>query len=124
MKIKFKIALYYTVSATVLLITFATLAYYFSVKERRQEFQDRLEYRARSIASVLDEGARLETNLLKRLEKNSFQDLHQESILVYNHNDDIVYSSESDTAIKIQIGLLSYIRRTGIYHFEKMIQKR
>ncbi|WP_295124103.1 HAMP domain-containing sensor histidine kinase [uncultured Chitinophaga sp.] len=119
MKIKFKIALYYTVSAAVLLITFATLAYYFSVKERSQEFYDRLEYRARSIANVLDEGVHLETQLLKRLDKTTFQDLYQETIVVYNGANDVVYASQRDTAISIKLELLSFIRRNGIYHFEK-----
>lgn len=119
MQIKFKIALYYTVSATVLLVTFATLAYYFSVKERRQEFQDRLEYRARSIANVLSEGWRLETNLLKKLDKTAFQDLYRETIVVYNEANDIVYASQRDTAISIKVGLLTYIRKVGSYSFEK-----
>ncbi|UYQ95202.1 ATP-binding protein [Chitinophaga horti] len=119
MKIKFKIALYYTVTATVLLVTFATLAYFLSVKERRQEFQDRLEYRARSVASVLEEGIRQETQLLKKLEETSFQDLYRESIVVYNHNNDVVYSSQRDTAISIKIDILKFIRRGGVYHFER-----
>jgi len=119
MQIKYKIALYYTLSATVLLVSFATLAYYFSAKSRKAEYLERLEYRARSIANVIIEGDRIRVDLLRKLDKTTFQDLYQETILVYDPDYDLLYSNLQDTAIRTHRSLLDYIKKNGIYSAEK-----
>ena len=72
MNIKYKIAVYYTLSAAFLLIAFAGLSYYFSAESRRAEYQDRLEYRARSIGSVIIENDHVQISLLRKLDKTTF----------------------------------------------------
>lgn len=119
MKIKYKIALYYTLSATLLLVSFATLAYYFSAQSRRQEYLERLEYRARSIANVIIEDDKVRIDLLRKLDKTTFQDLYQETILVYSPNYDLLYSNLKDTAIRTHRSLLDYIKTNGVYSYEK-----
>jgi two-component system sensor histidine kinase ArlS len=119
MKIKYKIALYYTLSATLLLVSFATMAYYFSAQSRRQEYLERLEYRARSIANVIIEDDRVRIDLLRKLDKTTFQDLYQETILVYNPNYDLLYSNLKDTAIRTHRRLLDFIKTNGVYSYER-----
>ena len=119
MKIKYKIGIYYTVSAAILLIAFASLAYYFSAQSRKAEYLERLEYRARSIANVIIEGDKVRIDLLRKLDKTTFQDLYKETILVYNPNYDLLYSNLKDTAIRTHRSLLDYIKRNGIYNYEK-----
>jgi Signal transduction histidine kinase len=121
-KIKYKIGIYYTVSAALLLIAFASLAYYFSAQSRKAEYLERLEYRARSIANVIIEGDMVRIDLLRKLDKTTFQDLYKETILVYSPNSpnyDLLYSNLKDTAIRTSRGLLDYIKRNGIYSYEK-----
>jgi signal transduction histidine kinase len=118
-KIKYKIGIYYTVSAAILLIAFASLAYYFSAQSRKAEYLERLEYRARSIANVIIEGDKVRIDLLRKLDKTTFQDLYKETILVYNPNYDLLYSNLKDTAIRTHRSLLDYIKRNGIYNYEK-----
>lgn len=115
MKIKYKIALYYTLSAAFLLIAFATLAYYFSAQSRRAEYLDRLEYRARSIGSVIIENDQVQIGLLRKLDKTTFQDLYRETILVYNERYDLLYTNMKDTAVRTQKFLLDYIKEHGQY---------
>ncbi|MRG44411.1 HAMP domain-containing protein [Chitinophaga sp. SYP-B3965] len=115
MKIKYKIALYYTLSAAFLLIAFATLAYYFSAQSRRAEYLDRLEYRARSIGSVIIENDQVQIGLLRKLDKTTFQDLYRETILVYNERYDLLYANVKDTAVRTQKFLLDYIKEHGQY---------
>lgn len=115
MKIKYKIALYYTLSAAFLLIAFATLAYYFSAQSRRAEYLDRLEYRARSIGSVIIENDQVQIGLLRKLDKTTFQDLYQETILVYSERYDLLYTNMKDTAVRTQKSLLDYIKQHGQY---------
>lgn len=119
MKIKYKIGIYYTLSAAILLIAFASLAYYFSAQSRQAEYMERLEYRARSIANVIIEDDKVRIDLLRKLDKTTFQDLYQETILVYNPNYDLLYSNLKDTAIRTHRSLLDFIKRNGIYSYEK-----
>ncbi len=121
MKIKYKIALYYTLSATILLAFFATLAYYFSAQSRKAEYLERLEYRARSIANVIIEDDTVKVDLLRKLDKTTFQDLYQETILVYtpNPNYDLLYSNLKDTTVSTLRSRLDYISRNGSYAYEK-----
>lgn len=113
MKIKYKIAIYYTLSAAFLLIAFAVLAYYFSAKSRRDEYLERLEYRARSIGSVIIENDQVQIGLLRKLDKTTFQDLYQETILVYNENYDLLYTNVKDTAVRIPRALLDQVKQQG-----------
>ncbi|SFW31710.1 HAMP domain-containing sensor histidine kinase [Chitinophaga sancti] len=115
MKIKYKIALSYSISAIILLNTFAILAYYLSSQSRQAEYLDRLEYRARSIANVIIEDNTVKVDLLRKLDKTTFQDLYKESILVYNLNYDLLYSNMKDTAIRTSRPLLDYIKKYGEY---------
>ncbi|ASZ13093.1 HAMP domain-containing protein [Chitinophaga pendula] len=118
MKIKYKIALYYTLSAALLLVAFATLAYYLSAKSRQQEYLERLEYRARSIASVVLEGNIVKVELLRELDRTTFQDLYKEAILVYNTKYDVLYSNIKDTAIRTNRSLLDHIVKYKFYSNE------
>lgn len=119
MKIKYKIALSYSISAFVLLNTFAFLAYYFSAQSRKAEYLERLEYRARSIANVIIEDDRVKIDLLRKLDKTTFQDLYKETILVYDINYDLLYSNVKDTAIRTSRHLLDYIKKNGEYSHER-----
>jgi signal transduction histidine kinase len=118
-KIKYKIALSYSISAFVLLNTFAILAYYFSAQSREAEYLERLEYRARSIANVIIEDDRVKVDLLRKLDKTTFQDLYKETILVYNPSYDLLYSNIKDTAIRTSRHLLDYIKKNGKYSHER-----
>ncbi|SKA46185.1 Signal transduction histidine kinase [Chitinophaga eiseniae] len=115
MKIKYKIALYYTLSASLMLIAFAALAYYFSSKSRRAEYLERLEYRARSIANVIIEDGHVKVDLLRKLDRTTFQDLYKETILVYNPEYDLLYSNLKDTTIRTHRSLLDYIKQNKLY---------
>jgi signal transduction histidine kinase len=118
-KIKYKIALSYSISAFVLLNTFAILAYYFSAQSRKAEYLERLEYRARSIANVIIEDDNVKVDLLRKLDKTTFQDLYKETILVYNPSYDLLYSNIKDTAIRTSRHLLDYIKKNGEYSHER-----
>ncbi|WP_147323532.1 sensor histidine kinase [Chitinophaga silvatica] len=119
MKIKYKIALYYTLSATLMLIAFAGLAYYFSAKSRKAEYLERLEYRARSIANVIIEDGNVKVDLLRKLDRTTFQDLYKETILVYNPGYDLLYSNLKDTTIRTNPALLAYIKENNLYSYDK-----
>lgn len=102
-----------------MLIAFAVLAYYFSAKSRKAEYLERLEYRARSIANVIIEDGNVKVDLLRKLDRTTFQDLYKETILVYNPSYDLLYSNLKDTTIRTHRSLLDYIRQNKIYSDNK-----
>ncbi|CAL1518120.1 Adaptive-response sensory-kinase SasA [Chitinophaga sp. MM2321] len=102
-----------------MLIAFAVLAYYFSAKSRKAEYLERLEYRARSIASVIIEDGHVKVDLLRKLDRTTFQDLYKESILVYNPDYDLLYSNLKDTTIRTHRSLLDYIKENKLYSYDK-----
>jgi signal transduction histidine kinase len=102
-----------------MLIAFAVLAYYFSAKSRKAEYLERLEYRARSIANVIVEDDRIKIDLLRKLDRTTFQDLYKETILVYSSDYDLLYSNMKDTAIHTHTSLLNYIRDNKLYSYDK-----
>lgn len=102
-----------------MLIAFAVLAYYFSAKSRKAEYLERLEYRARSIANVIIEDGNVKVDLLRKLDRTTFQDLYKETILVYNPNYDLLYSNLKDTTIRTYPSLLNYIKENKLYSYDK-----
>jgi len=102
-----------------MLMIFAVLAYYFSSKSRKAEYLERLEYRARSIANVIIEDGHVKVDLLRKLDRTTFQDLYKEAILVYNPNYDLLYSNLKDTTIRTHRSLLDYITLNKSYSYEK-----
>ncbi|PSL43708.1 signal transduction histidine kinase [Chitinophaga niastensis] len=102
-----------------MLIAFAVLAYYFSAKSRKAEYLERLEYRARSIANVIIEDGNIKVDLLRKLDRTTFQDLYKETILVYNTNYDLLYSNLKDTTIRTHPSLLKYITENKQYSYDK-----
>lgn len=131
MKIKYKIALYYTLSAAFLLVAFAVLAYYFSGRTRHEEYLGRLEYRAMSIGAVIIENDEVQIGLLRKLDKTTFQDLYEETIQVYDDHYNLLYSNMKDAALHAPRALLErikarkrYVRRdesgetVGVYYTE------
>ncbi len=102
-----------------MLMIFAVLAYYFSSKSRKAEYLERLEYRARSIANVIIEDGHVKVDLLRKLDRTTFQDLYKEAILVYNPNYDLLYSNLKDTTIRTHRNLLDYIKVNKSYSYEK-----
>ncbi|RFS19594.1 sensor histidine kinase [Chitinophaga silvatica] len=102
-----------------MLIAFAGLAYYFSAKSRKAEYLERLEYRARSIANVIIEDGNVKVDLLRKLDRTTFQDLYKETILVYNPGYDLLYSNLKDTTIRTNPALLAYIKENNLYSYDK-----
>ncbi|WP_157760902.1 sensor histidine kinase [Chitinophaga caeni] len=124
MSIKYKIALYYSLSAVLLLVTFASFSYYFSAKMRTQEYTGRLTYRAESIAKVLGDGAQIKSDvlLLDKLDQTAFQDLFLEEIMVYDPVDfDLVYTNIQDKVVQVDIRQLELLKREKYMHKQVLV---
>lgn len=89
----------------------ASSAIYFSAsKFRRDDFYNRLRNKGRSTARLLFEADRIEPERVLDIEKENPVNLYNEKIIIINFLDDIVYSTDENSEIKISPELLEKVR--------------
>lgn len=113
MKIKDRIALQFTVIVASILITFSVLIYSVSANFREEEFNERLSSRALSTCRFLVKVNEVNIDLLRIIDKNT-QDLVDENVLVFNRENELIYSAVDSGQINYNQALLDEIRRDGV----------
>jgi signal transduction histidine kinase len=99
-------------SAIVAVIMFiASLSVYISFsKSRKEEFFGRLESKAQLVAQMLIEIDGIDTEMLRRIEKNNPLSLPNEKIIIYDYLNNVIYSSDEDKKLKIHAWYLDKVR--------------
>ena len=81
-----------------MILVFTSLSVYILFAEgRKQEFYDRLGSKATLVAQMLIDIDEIDAELLKKIEKNNPVSLPNEKIIIYDFNDEIVYSTDIET---------------------------
>lgn len=89
----------------------ASSAIYFSAsKFRRDDFHNRLRNKGRSTARLLFEADRIEPERVLDIEKENPVNLYNEKIIIINFLDDILYSTDEKSEIKISPEILERVR--------------
>lgn len=123
MEIKKKITLHFTGIVALLLAVSLLIIYLLFASFRKDDFKERLSNKALSIAQLIAETDRLEPELIKRIEKNNPTSLPKEKIIVFNDNNDIIYSSGLNSENHISEDLIILIRNTEfIYQKNGLIE--
>src|SRR6188768_1054769 len=119
MKIKFKIALLFTLLVTLIFLLLGTTVYYLSSLNRQSEFSLRLQNRALTSTRLLLELEEINRPLLKKIDSLTMNLLFEERISVYNDKNELFYSnrSEIDDLLKPNNKLLDRIRKYKNYRF-------
>jgi signal transduction histidine kinase len=118
MKIRTRLSLQFAlVTASILLVSLSSI-YLFSARYRQEQFYDRLMQRARNTARLLIEVSEVDHDLLKIIDRNTLS-LPQESILIFNHNNDLIYSSQDEAPDLINSDLLDQIRLQDEVRFQE-----
>jgi signal transduction histidine kinase len=104
--------LLYQFIATVALILFlSSLAIYVSFsKIRKDEFYERLDSKAKMVAQMLIDIEEIDAELLKKIEKNNPVSLPNEKIIIYDYQNNVLFSTDEDHILKITTELLDAIR--------------
>lgn len=97
MKIRTKLALYFTLIVASILVLFAVSVYFFSSSYRQQQFYSRLKEKATNTAKLLIEIDEVSYDLLKIIDKNTVS-LSNRRIVIYNAQNQKVYD-DNDTLI-------------------------
>ena len=77
---------------------------------RKEEFKERLSVKARSVAQLISEIESSDSELLARIEKNNPTSLPNEKIIVYNEDNQAIYSSGLNSDDTFSESLISEIR--------------
>src|SRR5262245_48218065 len=96
MKIKFKIALIFTLLVTLILLVLGIAIYYFSALNRQNQFSQRLKNRALTNARLLIELEEMNKPLLKKIDSLTMNLLFEERILIYDDKKNLVYVNRSE----------------------------
>lgn len=91
MKIKYRIAILFTILVTLILFFVCASIYYFSNLNRELDFKRRLRNRALSTISLLVKVEGMDQALLKRIDENTLISLKEKSVLVYDGQNKEIY---------------------------------
>jgi signal transduction histidine kinase len=119
MKIKFKIALLFTLLVTLIFLLLGSAVYYFSSLNRKNEFSQRLRNRALTTSRLLIELEEINRPLLKKIDSLTMNLLFEESISIYNDKNELYYSNRAIIAepVKPTVSMLEMIRKDKEYRF-------
>lgn len=110
MDIKTLLALRFLIIVASLLFIYSIAVYQFSSYFRQKEFYDRLKEKALSTAKLLLED-KFDSEILKIIDRESFNAIISEKVTIYNDEDQPIYSSD-EFYIPASKELLSKIRRS------------
>ena len=119
MKIKFKIALIFTVLVTLIILMLGIGVYYFSSLNRQDQFTQRLRNRALTNARLLIELEEMNKPLLKKIDSLTMNLLFEERIMIYDAKNNLVYVNRSEITQPAapDTVLLNKIKQEKEYHF-------
>jgi len=94
-----------------ILLLFSLVTIYFSFSQtRKEEFYDRLGSKAKLVAQMLIDIAEIDSELLKRIEKNNPLNLANEKIVIFNFQDERIYSTDEDNYLNLSPALIQEVR--------------
>ena len=103
--------LYQFIGIVAMILVFVSLSVYFLFSEgRKQEFYERLGSKAKMVAQMLIDIDEIDAELLKKIEKNNPVSLQNEKIIIYDFQDNIVYSTDEDVFLIITPEMISEVR--------------
>lgn len=110
MNLKVKFAFWFAVFVTLVLsVTFAVI-YLQSADFRRADFYNRLRQKALTTQQFLLEVEEIDSVLLRIIDRNTFITLPEEQILVFDGQNQLLYSNPDEDSIEFHLALLDEVR--------------
>lgn len=102
------VGLFFVVLSSILIFIYSAYADF-----RRDEFFERLREKSLNTARLLLEVKELDYSLLKIIDQNSINKMYDEKVLVFDEQNNLIYSSLDDERIRYSESLLDGIRELG-----------
>jgi signal transduction histidine kinase len=119
MKIKDRIALQFTLLVAAVLLLFSVAIYSVSEHYRQEEFYDRLRSRANTTCRLLVKVKGIDKDLLKAIDKNTLSEMLDEKVLIFDSDNELIYSSVDDKLLTYQKALLEEVRQQDYMEFHQ-----
>ncbi|WAC12302.1 sensor histidine kinase [Dyadobacter pollutisoli] len=119
MKIKDRIALQFTLLVAAILLLFSIAIYSVSEHYRQEEFYDRLKSRARTTCRLLVKVKGIDKDLLKTIDQNTLSEMLDEKVLIFDKNNELIYSSVDDKLLTYHPSLLNDVREKEYMEFHQ-----
>ncbi|WP_026628295.1 HAMP domain-containing sensor histidine kinase [Dyadobacter alkalitolerans] len=119
MKIKNRIALQFTLLVAAILLLFSITIYSVSEHYRQEEFYDRLKSRARTTCRLLVKVKGIDKHLLKAIDQNTLSEMLDEKVLIFNADNELIYSSVDDKLLSYKASLLDEVREKQYIEFHE-----
>jgi signal transduction histidine kinase len=110
MNIRKRLTIQFIIIVALMFLIASLSIYYFSANYRKMDFLERMEKKSFNTAKLLIEVDEIDATLLSRIEKDNPVSLPNEKIIIYNHKNEILYSSDKDHVINVTTTLLDKIR--------------
>lgn len=104
--------LFLGIVALILLLSSGAI-YYFSAEYRSEDFYNRLLSKGQAAARLLLEVDEVDADLLRKIQENSPQSLYQEKLLIYNYQNEKLFSTDVEKVLRVDADLLDKIRLEG-----------
>lgn len=119
LKIKNRIALQFTLLVAAILLLFSITIYSVSEHYRQEEFYDRLKSRARTTCRLLVKVKGIDKHLLKAIDQNTLSEMLDEKVLIFNADNELIYSSVDDKLLSYKASLLDEVREKQYIEFHE-----
>lgn len=110
MSIRTRLTWQFTIIVASILIFFFVSIYFFYADFRRDEYYSRLTNKALTNAHLLISVQEIDHDLMKIIDRNTLNALHNEKIYIFDRYNQLVYASVDDQAPEISKSLLDRIR--------------
>jgi signal transduction histidine kinase len=117
MQIRSRLTLYFILIVAMVMLIASVAIYFFSIGHRRDDFYGRLHNKATNTAMLLIEFEEVDLELLKKIEADNPVSLPREIISIYDYRNQILYSTDSLSILKINRELLDRVRLNGEVRF-------
>ena len=119
MNIRTTLTLRFIFITAVIILLASVLVYVFSADYREEDFYNRLQNKANNTATLLIEVDEVDTDLLRKLERDNPVSLPNEKIIIYNFQDTILFSTDEEGVINIDSEFLNKIRLEDEVRFQQ-----
>ncbi|MFN8241289.1 MAG: ATP-binding protein [Bacteroidales bacterium] len=110
MQIRTRLTLQFLLIGGLIMIIASCAIFFSSAGFRKDDFQNRLKSKARNTARLLFDAESIEPQRVLNLEKDNPSNLQDEKIIIINFLDNVVYSSDEKSEIKIRWDIVEKVR--------------
>lgn len=119
MNIRTRLTLRFITIVAIILTISGFFIYFFSADYRKDDFYNRLLNKAINTAKLLIEVDEIDAELLRRMETDNPVSLPNEKIIIYDHNNEILYTSDDQHELNVTDKMLDNIRLQREHKFQQ-----